>query len=82
MIPKRWNPEIEIYRGFWMINWFKKEFAFKEVQEAKNRNIPAEEVLNKLLHDSPAGAMGLIVQPYWSPGLGRKKCKRSNDRFW
>jgi len=75
VIPKRWNPEIEIYRGFWMINWFKKEFAFKEVQEAKNRNIPAEEVLNKLLHDSPAGAMGLIVQPYWSPGLGEKNAK-------
>ncbi len=75
VIPKSWNPEIEIYRGFWMINWFKKEFALKEVQEAENKNIPVEEVLNKLLHKSPPGAMGLIVQPYWSPGLGEKNAK-------
>lgn len=75
VIPKRWNPEIEIYRGFWMINWFKKEFALKEVQEAENKNIPVEEILNKLLHNSPAGAMGLMVQPYWSPGLGKNNAK-------
>jgi sugar (pentulose or hexulose) kinase len=75
VIPKSWNPEIEIFRGFWMISWFKNEFALKEVQEAAKKNIPVEEVLNKLLHDSPAGAMGLIVQPYWSPGLGEKNAK-------
>lgn len=75
VIPKKWNPEIEIYRGFWMINWFKKEFALKEVQEAENKTISVEEVLNKLLHKSPPGAMGLIVQPYWSPGLGEKNAK-------
>ena len=75
VIPKSWNPEIEIYRGFWMIRWFKKEFALKEVQEAAKKNVPVEEILNKLLHDSPAGALGLIVQPYWSPGLGEKNAK-------
>ncbi|RLD43516.1 MAG: carbohydrate kinase [Bacteroidetes bacterium] len=75
VIPKKWNPEIEIYRGFWMINWFKEEFALKEVLEAKRLNISTEEVLNELLHKSPAGAMGLIMQPYWSPGLGQKNAK-------
>ncbi len=73
--PNHWNPEIEIYRGYWMIRWFKDEFALKEVQEAAKKNIPAEEVLNELLHKSPPGAMGLIVQPYWSPGLGEKNAK-------
>jgi len=75
VIPGRWNPEIEIYRGFWMINWFKNEFALKEVQEAAEKNIQVEEILNELLHQSPPGAMGLIVQPYWSPGLGEKNAK-------
>ncbi|OYT10842.1 MAG: carbohydrate kinase [Bacteroidetes bacterium 4572_112] len=75
VMPKRWNPEIEIYRGFWMINWFKNEFALKEVQQAKELNINTEEVLNELLHKSPAGAMGLIMQPYWTPGLGQKNAK-------
>ncbi len=75
IIPGYWNPEMEIFRGFWMISWFKNEFAYKEVQEAAQKNIPAEEVLNELLHKSPPGAMGLIVQPYWSPGLGEKYAK-------
>ncbi len=75
LMANHWNPEIEIYRGFWMISWFKNEFAFKEVQKASELNIPAEVVMNELLNKSPAGAMGLIVQPYWSPGLGEKNAK-------
>ena len=74
-MPGHWNPEMEIFRGFWMISWFKNEFAYKEVQEAAEKNIPAEEVLNELLHKSPPGAMGLIIQPYWSPGLKEKHAK-------
>ena len=70
-----WNPEIEIYRGFWMINWFKQEFAHKETEKAKELGISVEEILNELLQKSPPGAMGLIVQPYWSPGLGEKDAK-------
>lgn len=75
VIPGRWNPEIEIYRGFWMIKWFKNEFALKEVQQAAEMKVEVEEILNELLHKSPPGAMGLIVQPYWSPGLGEKNAK-------
>lgn len=69
-VPGYWNPEMEIYRGFWMVTWFKNEFALKEVQEAAEKNLPAEVVMNQLLKDTPPGAMGLILQPYWSPGLG------------
>ncbi len=75
IIPNNWNPEIEIYRGFWMINWFKNEFALKEVLEAEEKNIKVETILDGLLHKSPPGAMGLIVQPYWTPGLGEKNAK-------
>lgn len=77
VMPNHWNPEIEIFRGFWMVKWFKNEFALKEVQEAKKLNVAAEEILNGLLHNSPPGAMGLIVQPYWTPGLGEKNAKGS-----
>ena len=64
-----------------MIKWFKDEFAFKEVQEAANKSIPTEQVLNKLLHQSTPGAKGLIVQPYWSPGLGEKNAKAAMIGF-
>ncbi|MCP4114904.1 MAG: carbohydrate kinase [Desulfobacteraceae bacterium] len=68
-IPARYNPEVEIFRGFWMITWFKNEFAHKEVAEAKKLGIAAEEVLNRHLAATDPGAMGLVVQPYWGPGL-------------
>jgi len=75
VIPKYWNPEIEIYRGFWMINWFKKEFAIKELQTLNNQNTSVEEILDGFLHKSPPGSLGLIVQPYWSPGLDQGNAK-------
>ncbi|WP_457553108.1 FGGY-family carbohydrate kinase [Desulfobacula sp.] len=74
-VPGFFNSEVEIFRGFWMITWFKKEFAQKEVEQAKKAGIPAEEVLNKFLEQTEPGSMGLIVQPYWGPGLGRPKAK-------
>lgn len=69
------NPEVEIFRGFWMISWFKNEFAHKEIEEAKKRGVQEEKVLNELLSQSPPGAMGLLVQPYWSPGLSQPEAK-------
>ena len=68
-IPDHYNPEVEIFRGYWMITWFKNEFAYKEVLEAQDKGLTPEEVLNDLLANVPAGSMGLLVQPYWGPGL-------------
>lgn len=73
--PKSWNPEIEIFRGYWMINWFRNEFGHKEEQIAKENGLKVEQVLDDLLDKTTAGSMGLIVQPYWSPGLGHKHAK-------
>lgn len=70
-----YNPEVEIFRGFWMITWFKNEFAHLEIELAKEKGISAEQVLNELLTQSQPGAMGLIVQPYWSPGLSEPAAK-------
>ena len=75
VLTKHYNPEVEIFRGFWMITWFKNEFAHKEVELAKERDIPEEEALNELLCQSPPGSMGLLVQPFWSPGLSEPAAK-------
>jgi sugar (pentulose or hexulose) kinase len=75
VFPGFFNPEVEIFRGFWMVSWFKNEFAHKEIEEAKARGIQEEEVLNELLSESPPGSMGLMVQPYWSPGLSQPSAK-------
>ncbi|HKJ79603.1 MAG TPA: FGGY-family carbohydrate kinase [Prolixibacteraceae bacterium] len=75
VIPGKYNPEVEIFRGFWMITWFKNEFAQKEVEEAEAKGIAAEVALNELLCQSPPGSMGLVVQPFWSPGLSEPAAK-------
>lgn len=74
-IPGCYNPEVEIFRGFWMISWFKKEFAHKEVAAARTLGVAPEELLNRCLERTDPGAMGLLVQPYWGPGLDHPDAK-------
>ena len=52
-----------------MIEWFKREFAQSEQRLASQRNIQTEELFDELLNAAPPGAMGLMLQPYWSPGV-------------
>lgn len=67
---KDWyNMEVQIYRGYWMLTWFTKEFA-SDLSLDKNFN-SIEELLNAKLNSIPPGSNGLIVQPYWGPGLSR-----------
>lgn len=58
-----------------MITWFKNEFAHKEVKTAEINGTSPEAELDNLLIQSPPGAMGLIVQPYWGPGLDHPDAK-------
>jgi len=68
-VPGAYSLEIQIYRGFWMVNWFKEEFGWKERHEASDLEIEPEFLFEKLLHQVPPGSDGLILQPYWSPGI-------------
>jgi sugar (pentulose or hexulose) kinase len=68
-VPNAYSLEIQIYRGYWMVSWFKDEFAPFEKQLAAERGVEAETIIEELLHKAPPGSMGLILQPYWSPGI-------------
>ncbi len=68
-VPGAWNTEIQIYRGFWMVSWFKREFAHREQALAAERGVAVEQLFDDLLREVPAGSMGLTLQPYWSPGV-------------
>ncbi len=72
-----YNPEIEIYRGFWLISWFKKEFAAKECVEAAQLHCSAEDILNRRLNEIPPGCQGLILQPFWTPGVVKPNARGS-----
>ena len=64
-----YNPEVGIFRGYWMISWFKKEFYMREMQEALEKGISIEALLDERLDEVPPGSHGLLLQPYWGPGL-------------
>lgn len=59
-IPQTYDVEVQVFRGYWMISWFKEQFG-----------VWGDEVVE----DVPPGAMGLMLQPYWSPGLKMPEAK-------
>lgn len=75
ILPGRYMPEIEIFRGYWLISWFKKEFAQKEVMDAIAEKVQPEEILNRRLKEIPAGCQGLLLQPYFTPNLTMPEAK-------
>ena len=68
-VPGRYSMEVQIFRGYWMVSWFKREFAQNETRLAEERAVAVEELFDDLVNASPPGSLGLVLQPYWSPGL-------------
>lgn len=71
----KFNPEIQIFRGFWMVSWFRDQFALNEKIEAEKLGVSAERLLDEKLASVPLGCNGLILQPYWGPGLKTPQAK-------
>ena len=42
-IPGAYSVEVQIYRGFWMVTWFKEQFAAHEERRAKERGVERAE---------------------------------------
>ena len=74
-VPGRYNPEVEIFRGYWMITWYKNEFAHPETVQAGKDGLAPEVLMDRLLEETAPGAMGLVLQPFWSPGLAEPDAK-------
>lgn len=74
-VPNWYNMDVQIYRGYWMLTWFSREFASELVNEAKIQEMAVEELLNSKLGTIPPGSDGLVLQPYWGPGLSRPLAK-------
>jgi sugar (pentulose or hexulose) kinase len=68
-VPGSYSLEMQIYRGYWMVSWFKREFGLNEQRLAAQRGVEPEELFDDLINSVPAGSMGLVLQPFWSPGL-------------
>lgn len=56
-LPGAFNTEVQVASGFALVSWFKQEFGGDESQ------------FDALLAATPPGADGLLLQPFWRPGL-------------
>jgi sugar (pentulose or hexulose) kinase len=68
-VPGRYSLQIQVYRGFWLVEWFRREFGAVEEAAARERGIDPLHVLDELLEHTAPGAMGLLLQPTFSPGV-------------
>ncbi len=68
-VPGAYSFEIQIYRGYWMVTWFKQEFGLREQRLAEARGVEPEVLFDELVRSVPPGSEGLVLQPFWSPGL-------------
>lgn len=67
-IPGQFYSEIGVTRGLWMVSWFKQEFGLQERLQAKGEGTEPEVLFDELIRGVPPGSMGLVLQPYWTPG--------------
>jgi len=74
-VPGAYNTEVMVYRGYWMVSWFKQEFGLREQRIAEERGIEPEDLFDELVNQVPPGSHGLILQPYWSPGLKQPEAR-------
>ena len=68
-VPGHYNTEVQITRGFWMVSWFKEQFGQHEELLARERGVPPESLFDELVNAVPPGAQGLMLQPFWNPGI-------------
>ena len=68
-LPGHYNMEVQITRGFWMVSWFKDQFGLLERQLAQQRGVAPESLFDELVNAVPPGAIGLMLQPFWNPGI-------------
>lgn len=68
-VPGHYNTEVQITRGFWMVSWFKEQFGLHEQLIALERGVTPESLFDELVNAVPPGAQGLMLQPFWNPGI-------------
>ncbi len=68
-IPGAYSTEVQVFRGYWMVNWFKEQFGHHEQMRALLEDVAPEALFDQLAASVPPGSMGLMLQPYWTPGI-------------
>ncbi|MDT9001482.1 FGGY-family carbohydrate kinase [Paucibacter sp. APW11] len=69
VLPGQYNSEVQIFRGYWMVSWFKEQFGHPEREAALGEGVAPEALFDRLVAAVPPGSQGLMLQPYWTPGI-------------
>jgi len=68
-VPGAYALELQVARGYWMVSWFRDEFGHPERARADALGVTPESLFDDLVRDVPPGSEGLMLQPYWAPGV-------------
>jgi sugar (pentulose or hexulose) kinase len=68
-VPGAWSLEVQVYRGYWLVDWFKRQFGAAEVAQAASLGVAPEALFDDLVRMTEPGSMGLLIQPTWTPGV-------------
>jgi sugar (pentulose or hexulose) kinase len=68
-VPDAWSLEVQVYRGYWLVDWFKRQFGAAEVAQAESLGVTPEALFDDLVRMTEPGSMGLVLQPTWTPGV-------------
>jgi sugar (pentulose or hexulose) kinase len=68
-VPGAYTLEVQVYRGYWLVDWFKRQFGAREVAQADELGIAPEALFDDLVRATEPGSMGLLIQPTWTPGV-------------
>lgn len=69
LLPGQYNCEVQIFRGYWMVSWFKEQFGHPELAAAPAEGVSPEALFDRMVATVPPGSQGLLLQPYWTPGI-------------
>jgi len=64
-----WHLEYMVFRGFWTVTWFAREFGRDLQPSAEAEGLPVEALLCREAESVPPGSDGLVTWPRWSPSL-------------
>lgn len=73
--PGHYNPEIQVYHGYWMVSWYKEQFGEEARIKAAENDCTPESLLDLYLEETPPGAENLFLQPYWGNVLKKPQAK-------
>jgi sugar (pentulose or hexulose) kinase len=68
-VPGAYSLEVQVYRGYWLVEWFKRQFGATEVARAETLGVAPEALFDDLVRSTEPGSLGLMLQPTWTPGV-------------